>query len=486
MFRLRILISALSLVGALALTGCSSLSPEEPTGERPDLKMLGGKADVPEWLRHIPKDWGCDQTLQGHFSGWDSAHVYSFPGKLGYEYTFTFKATYAWYRGAAIAVYDAETGKRVALARRVDNHVKVVYRAERSVKYLVAAYSLWWWAEGDYTLGAACKVIAHTCTIDSQCAQDEYCKLVACGQAQEGVGSCETRPTACISASYTPVCGCDGRDYNSPCGAAQHNISVAHGGYCPALTLDPLSVPLGESVQATIENRSQNTAIFLKGCSPLGLQQKVSGVWQERGPLISCGWEGIAKEIAPLGHFADSALPSNPGTYRLYSLYAVGCDKGTPLSQANCEVTRKLLSPTFEIEKASCAGAFLDGKGNCRTPADGTYPDSCCAKELEKQCADINSKYVTATKAARGCSLIVTAPQCQYFVTSDLSCGLCTTVLNADPDRVGVTTYAKAFDKLRCHRVLVMCPKYVCQPPKGGACSPLGGSSTDGQCVPTY
>lgn len=149
----------LALVSALvlALPGCGT---EGDSVERGDLDAFEGKADVPSWLKAVTAAWGCEQTLSGKFKGTDSAHLYTFPGKVGYQHTFAFKAAYAASRGAAVAVYDSETGERVALARNVSsNQATVSYKAAKSIDYLVAVYSVTVSATGSYTLGAACKAL---------------------------------------------------------------------------------------------------------------------------------------------------------------------------------------------------------------------------------------------------------------------------------------------------------------------------------------
>ena len=147
------LVSALTLLAA----GCAG---EDSGEERADLLLVGGKADVPSWLKHIAVDWGCQQTLAGKFKGSDSAHLYSFAGQIGYQYTFSFAASYPAYKGAAVAVYDSETGQRVAFERAwPGNQVSVSYQAQKSIKYLIAVYSIVVKATGSYTLSAACQLL---------------------------------------------------------------------------------------------------------------------------------------------------------------------------------------------------------------------------------------------------------------------------------------------------------------------------------------
>jgi hypothetical protein len=146
--------SCVMLIGALG--ACGNDEADERLEERQDLAKLGGKADVPAWLRHIPVNWGCGQTLDGKFTGWDSAHLYSFGAKAGYRYTFSFEAAYKFGFGAVVAIYDAETGDRVAISRSFGKKADVTYLAKKSVKYLVAIYSVSWYSIGKYTLTSDC------------------------------------------------------------------------------------------------------------------------------------------------------------------------------------------------------------------------------------------------------------------------------------------------------------------------------------------
>jgi hypothetical protein len=475
----RIILSVFAICGALVVGGCEA---EEAGETRSDLVKLGGKADVPEWLRHIPANWGCGQTLTGQFNGFDSAHLYSFAGKIGYEYTFAFEGSYSWYRGAVVAVYDAETGDRVAIERRVgSNKAKLVFEAQKNVKYLVAVYSVWWRANGSYTLSAACDLTATTCTDHSQCAKGEYCKMPLCGQPKGATGSCEARGGGICPEVLEPVCGCDGKDYTSPCDAAFAGANVAHTGYCPTLTA---KTSLG-NVDGTIDNRSFES-IFLAGCSPLALQKKQSGSWVDQGPLNICVWEGYAQELAPAKSWTNSTQPLDAGTYRFVSGYSIGCKPGTPLSTADCLLTRPLFSDEFVVGQKQCWGAWLDQQGGCRTPADGVYPDSCCAKQLDTTCTQINNDYVKAVSDSQQCSPVATAPQCQFFAQSDLFCASCARAINVSPEAAGLTKLTTSWADLRCHRVPRMCPAYNCPKPAGATCEAAQGSATQGSCQVHY
>jgi hypothetical protein len=47
----------------------------------------------------------------------------------------------------------------------------------------------------------------------------------------DGEGECLVRPELCTD-DWRPVCGCDGRTYSNPCGAASAGQSVAYDGEC--------------------------------------------------------------------------------------------------------------------------------------------------------------------------------------------------------------------------------------------------------------
>jgi hypothetical protein len=69
------------------------------------------------------------------------------------------------------------------------------------------------------------------CNENSQCGAEEYCekKMGDCG----GAGICKMRPEDCpLYFRYDPVCGCDGKTYDSECAAAVQGVSVLRKGTC--------------------------------------------------------------------------------------------------------------------------------------------------------------------------------------------------------------------------------------------------------------
>ena len=73
--------------------------------------------------------------------------------------------------------------------------------------------------------------IGNPCTDNAQCGKGDFCEKTAgdCG----GTGTCQVRPRACpLYFVYAPVCGCDGKTYDSQCAAAVEGVSVLHKGEC--------------------------------------------------------------------------------------------------------------------------------------------------------------------------------------------------------------------------------------------------------------
>ena len=65
------------------------------------------------------------------------------------------------------------------------------------------------------------------------CGAGEYCEYKAaqaCGMADQQ-GTCQKKPEACAEI-YSPVCGCNGKDYGNACEANGAGTSVAHAGKC--------------------------------------------------------------------------------------------------------------------------------------------------------------------------------------------------------------------------------------------------------------
>lgn len=518
--RLFLMFLGAALVG---LPACGGVGDNVEEREIP--ATLGGKADIPTWIKHVPSaNFHCDATENGKFKGTDSAQSYSFAGKVGYKYTFTFKAKYAWWRGAAVAVYDSETGDRVAYTRnRYKNEAAVEYTAAKSIKYIVAVYSVTWEATGPYTLHAACELLG--CNGNSDCASGEYCSTEnGCGTA----GTCTTIHNGVCYEIYAPVCGCDGKTYENDCFASAGGTSINHTGKCdPAgqfcggiagiqcptgyecklsgsypdaggecvlsaptgyvsVTVDKSDYTTDENIAAMVTSTLSESA-FLGGCSVFSWEKLENGAWVNKGSNHVCFWEGIAVELQPNGTHSET-LNRAAGTWRLLVGYATGCTPGQPLSQANCTTTDLLAkSPQFTVTEATtnaCWGAWLDQNGLCRTPSDGVYPADCCTKEREQKCSQINADYSAAVTKAQSCDPYQWywgTPQCQQKVSHGLSCNNCPTYVN---DTTGLQGPLDQWAAYKCDTVLFMCPAYMCVPADGAYCSSTGGGN--GTCKTYY
>ena len=69
------------------------------------------------------------------------------------------------------------------------------------------------------------------------CAEGEYCELPTGSCVLSSAdGICTLIPTSCVDEVVSPVCGCDAREYASPCHAALEQIAIFAEGPCTCST----------------------------------------------------------------------------------------------------------------------------------------------------------------------------------------------------------------------------------------------------------
>jgi len=119
----------------------------------------------------------------------------------------------------------------------------------------------------------------------------------------------------------------------------------------PQIEIDRDVYALEEQVEPRWENPTDES-IFLPGCGTVELEQRSGDAWEHLGPMVLCGWEGVAVEVPPGASYVDPrAMLTEAGTYRFTGGYSVGCTPGEALSQAGC--TRgpiPVVSRAFAVE----------------------------------------------------------------------------------------------------------------------------------------
>jgi len=71
-------------------------------------------------------------------------------------------------------------------------------------------------------------VVDEACRSNADCLDTELCAAGFCG----GLGVCQARPETCDPDEQSPVCGCDGITYPSPCFASQTGVRLATNTEC--------------------------------------------------------------------------------------------------------------------------------------------------------------------------------------------------------------------------------------------------------------
>ena len=146
----------------------------------------------------------------------------------------------------------------------------------------------------------------------------------------------------------------------------------------------PSGVVLTASYDGKIHGTWQNftsQSIFLRGCGTVNWSRLEGTGWIDHGAFVTCGWEGVAVEVAAGGSFTESwsGTPTTPitaGTYRLSGPYGVGCTPGLGLTQAGCSAMLQVASNELVIPgdggTGSGGNAGTGGAGGTRGGTSGT------------------------------------------------------------------------------------------------------------------
>jgi len=207
------------LIGVALLSivamGCGVEGGEEgdpAAGEKGDLVSLtSSKEDLPSGIK-LAGALSCANnaagSLVGSFQGygWQSARQYTLQRSPGQLYTIHFKVNYAPGGGAAIAVFEASTGKRLALARTpatanvTSYDQKLVFSSLKASEVRVAVYSTTDYANGAYRIwmecgDASCQALGDSasCHAQPQCVWGgEFgCFVKTCGHQEKDEVGCK-------------------------------------------------------------------------------------------------------------------------------------------------------------------------------------------------------------------------------------------------------------------------------------------------------
>jgi len=199
-----------------------------------------------------------------------------------------------------------------------------------------------------------------------------------------------------------------------------------------------------EQPQGTATNNSVLT-VWARGCAIFDRQwrARASDPWQDRGPVMACGWEGNARRLGPGDSIGQVTGFHLPGLWRVVLPYGLGCKKDRPMAPQHCASIQRAYSAQITVTV---------GKGTCQA---------------------INNKYRAALDQAKKCNPHIFLAQCLQKVQSDLACG-CPLFVQ---DRKKLDLLAKQYSDYACHKVLPPCG-IKCSPPQPATCA------KDGKCRP--
>ena len=104
------------------------------------------------------------------------------------------------------------------------------------------------------------------------CASTEWCDYGGAGGCRmpDAGGACRVRPTACPEV-YSPVCGCDGHDYDNGCFAHSAGTDVLHAGTCASSCAPMDASGVGPCAAFFGYAWNGSACVGLSGCSCAGM-----------------------------------------------------------------------------------------------------------------------------------------------------------------------------------------------------------------------
>ena len=133
--------------------------------------------------------------------------------------------------------------------------------------------------------------------------------------------------------------------------------------------LSKTTFPTLETVTSTLHNDSRKKA-YLPGCAAYNTEKLENGQWTDQGPDKICVWEGFVIPLARGKSATADVTVNEAGTYRLRYTVAFGCQEKKPMSQARCQRTTSVLTPSFVVTEQKLCGSR--GLAPCEV---GTYCD---------------------------------------------------------------------------------------------------------------
>jgi hypothetical protein len=216
------------------------------------------------------------------------------------------------------------------------------------------------------------------CLDASDCEDGEWCMIAVgiCG----GPGTCEPIPDDCAPDDISPICSCDGVQYQNNCALAQAGASPLHHGWCPAP-----GVCDGIDIEGCCEHRWDCPAGYI--CNRI---QNAEHLYPqpafETDPTPYCAFPGVCEEVPR--REGGGAVPGTPATgcngvtypglmleYRFVRYTSPNRSPRLPPCESNDDC-----ATTEWCEYAYCGEAVEVGRCQPR-------PDTCVASESWPVCS---------------------------------------------------------------------------------------------------